>query len=447
MITIRHGFLDRNRLSIYKGGAMTTSPVTVPGQTINEQASGQVSYIFSKIGLLILLAGFLLSVWFNQHIIAIIFGVMFAITGITVVWSRLAIRRLTCRRSLNTTRVFPGETIDITLSIINQKPLPLPWVDIDEDIPFKLASGLPLAESENLGCGRHNHSCSMLWYSETSWDYQLKGTMRGYYTLHPARLTTGDIFGLYPRSVTAAPATSVIVYPKMYPILQFSIPSLYPVGDVRYERRIFEDPTRIMGNRDYTPHDSPRRIHWKSSARLSQLMVKVFEPTTTLETALFVSVDGFPYTAEDDDATFELGISTAASISRYLIEQGSQTGLYINTCTADTGDTVRIKGGSSDSQLISILDGLARTTHKPSGNFIDFFQTERRMMSWGTTMLIILSSYNDDLLALLRHLKENGSRLVVIQVGNNNAKPSVPLHWINVTNPGDLVNLIAGDTP
>ena len=424
---------------------MSSLPVTASEQSTNGQASHQVSYLFSKIGLLILLSGFLFAVWFNQYLIAIIFGLMFSIVGITKIWSKAAIRRLTCHRTLNTHRIFPGESVDIKLSITNRKPLPLPWIDIDEEIPLKLAQDMNLASGTRLGHGLHNLSCSMLWYSETAWEYRLTGTKRGYYTLWPAKVTTGDIFGIHPQSVTATTEDHIIVYPEMYPILKFSIPSLYPVGDMRYERKLFEDPTRIMGIRDYTPHDSPRRIHWKTSARSNGLKVKVFEPTTTLETALFLSVDSFLYTAADDDATFELGISTAASIARYLIDQGSQTGLYINTCCADTGNSVHIKGASSESQLIEILEALAKTTHRSSGAFIDFIQSERRALPWGTTLIIILSKPDDELLSLLRNLKENGYRLVVIQVGKGNARPAAPLHWIEVTDPGDLVNLIAGD--
>ncbi len=424
---------------------MSSSPITVSGQNINEQSSHEASFLFSKIGFITLLAGFLLAVWFNQYLIAIIFGLMFSIAGITHLWSKAAIRRLTCQRTLNTHRIFPGESVDIKLAITNRKPLPLPWVDIDEEIPLKLAQDMSLASATRIGYGLHNLSCSMLWYSETAWEYRLTGNKRGYYTLWPARVTTGDIFGIRPRSITATPADHIIVYPVMYPILKFSIPSLYPVGDMRYERKIFEDPTRIMGIRDYTPHDSPRRIHWKSSARSNGLKVKVFEPTTSLETALFLSVDGFPFTANDDDAAFELGISTAASISRYLIDQGSQTGLYVNTTRADSGDSIRIKGGSSESQLIEILEALAKTTHHHSEAFIDFIQSERRTLPWGTTLIIILSKADDELLALLTHLKESGYRLVVIQVGKGTMRASASLHWIEVAGPGDLVNLIAGD--
>jgi len=46
----------------------------------------------------------------------------------------------------------------------------------------------------------------------------------------------------------------------------------------------------------------------------------VFEPTTTLKVAFFVAVDSFTLRDEADIERFELGISTAASLAKYVIE-------------------------------------------------------------------------------------------------------------------------------
>ena len=85
----------------------------------------------------------------------------------------------------------------------------------------------------------------------------------------------------------------MIVYPKIFPIAHLGIPSLHPLGETIAERRIFEDPIRVIGVRDYNPRDSRRHIHWKATARRQELQVKVFEPTTTLKVAIFLAIDSF----------------------------------------------------------------------------------------------------------------------------------------------------------
>jgi uncharacterized protein (DUF58 family) len=223
------------------------------------------------------------------------------------------------------------------------------------------------------------------------------------------------------------------------------MPSLYPIGETSSQQRIFEDPIRVMGVRDYSPHDSRRRIHWKASARHQNLQVKVFEPTTTLKVALFLAVDSFkPQTGEaHSDEDFELGISAAASIANHLImEQRSAAGLFVNSCLADSGQPARISPGSSVGQLVEILEALAKVTHLASGPFEDFVQTEQRSLVWGTTLLFILSSFSPSLTELLTGLRESGHKLLVVQVGESTGSDIEHFGACHtVKQPGDLIEI------
>ena len=87
---------------------------------------------------------------------------------------------------------------------------------------------------------------------------------------------------------------------------------------------MFQDPTRPVGVRDYQHGDSLRHVHWKASARLQSLQVKIFEPTTTFKVALFLSVDSFTFNGSFSEDEFELGISVAASLAHHVIEREAQ---------------------------------------------------------------------------------------------------------------------------
>lgn len=257
-------------------------------------------------------------------------------------------------------------------------------------------------------------------------------------------LTSGDIFGFYPRSITESVIDHVIVYPRVFPIEQLGIPSLYPVGESKAGQRIFEDPIYVIGVRDYTYHDSRRRIHWKASARHQRLQAKVFEPTTTLKTALFLAVDSFQpqhgevYGEED----FELGISAAASIANYLAERRSAIGLFVNSCLADSGMPCTIPPGSSVGQLVEILEALAKVTSQASGPFEEFLQNEQTSLSWGTTLVFILSRPQQSLTDLLISLKESGHKLLVLQVGGpEESKVDYTIAWHYIRKPGDFAKI------
>ena len=220
------------------------------------------------------------------------------------------------------------------------------------------------------------------------------------------------------------------------------IPPLYPIGETTAERRIFEDPVRVIGVRDYSPHDSRRRIHWRASARHQNLQVKVFEPTTTLNVALFVAVDSFQHDETHDEEDFELGISTAASVANHIIERRSSVGLFVNSPLVDSGQPIGILPGSSNSQMVEILEALAKVTHAASSPFEEFLQAERIGLPWGTTLVFILSRPSQSLIELLVSLKERGHRLMVLQVGDSTEnRIEHAITWHNVRQGGDFTKI------
>ncbi|MFC2042206.1 DUF58 domain-containing protein [Chloroflexota bacterium] len=377
-------------------------------------------YLLSRVGLMAILTGLLLAAWFGQVVIVVLFGLVLSAAGLAKLWSRLCLTGVSCQCLLSERRIFPGEDIELRLRLINRKLLPLPWIQIDDEIPLNLSPDISLDSGNKPGFGLLSKSVALLWYTSVSWKHRLRCHRRGYYQLGPITVSSGDIFGFYPRSFTQSAIGHVIVYPRIFPIAQLGIPSLHPLGETTAERRIFEDPVRVIGIRDYSPHDSLRHVHWKASARHQNLQVKVFEPTTTLEVALFLAVDSFKseqgevYPEED----LEMGISTAASIANYLIERRNAVGLFANSRLADSGEPATILPGSSAGQLVETLEALAKITPLPSGPFEEFLQAERSRLPWGTTLVFILSRPSPSLAEQIVALKERGHKLMVLQVGD-----------------------------
>lgn len=429
---------------------MNFSGTAVTNQKANRFSSPPAGYLLGKFGLLAVLAALLLAIWYRQVVIVILLGVLLSAAGLSKLWSRLSLAGVTCERLLSEQRIFPGEQVEWRLRLVNRKLLPLPWIQVDDEIPLRFAENVSPHPGSKPGFGFLSKSGALLWYTRASWKHRLSGNKRGYYPLGPITLTSGDIFGFYPRSIIVPLIEHVIVYPKIFPIAKLGIHNLHPIGEATAERRIFEDPVRVIGVRDYSPHDSRRRIHWKASARHQHLQVKVFEPTTTLKAALFLAVDSFKHRHGEgyggDD--FELGISVAASIAHHLImEQRSAVGLIVNSRLADSGQPIRISPGSSASHLVKILEALAKVTHLASQPMEEFVQAERISLPWGTAMVFILSRPSPSLTELLAGLKESGHKLLVLQVGDTEVSEierTIACH--NVRQHGDFMEVTIGET-
>jgi uncharacterized protein (DUF58 family) len=331
----------------------------------------------------------------------------------------------------------------VKLQVANRKPLPLPWIQVDDEIPQALGGASTLS-GERPGSVLIRRSAAMLWYSSVKWKYELPCLKRGYYPLGPTVISSGDIFGLYSRSLKTALEDHVIVYPKIIPVGHLPIPSQQPLGESRSEYRVFQDPTRPIGVRDYQHGDSLRHVHWKASARLQSLQVKVFEPTTTFKVALFLSVDSFMANGAIKEEEFELGISVAASLAYHVIEQGSPAGVFVNTRSVDSGQAVSLAPSGSRDQLTSILEALAKVTVFSSGPFELFLEKEQKVLHAGTTIALIFAKPPETLPLLLHSLKDNGFKLQLFFIGEGEGLPreeGIPVYRIR--NAGDLGSIEA----
>jgi uncharacterized protein (DUF58 family) len=328
--------------------------------------------LLSRIGLLAIFAGLLLAAWYGNTAVSVILGLVLAAAAITRGWSRLSLRRVSCERSLSEQRAFPGEYLDLQFRLVNRKLLPLPWIHVDNSLPRGFSEKTASSFNLQQDYGIMSKSLSLLWYSAVSWKEKLYCHKRGYYKLGRLTVTSGDIFGFYPRSLSAQPEEYVIVYPALYSIHDLGIPPLYPMGETKIERRLFEDPTRVAGVRDYRSGDSLRHIHWKATARRQGLQIKVFEPTTSQNLALFISIDSFIEEERVNEGDYELALSTAASVACDFIQRSTPVGLFVNTRQADTGQPVRLLPGSGTGQLVSVLESLAKATSSSSQPFNEF---------------------------------------------------------------------------
>ena len=197
---------------------------------------------------------------------------------------------------------------------------------------------------------------SVSWSERVTWRYRLSCRQRGIYRLGPAVVTSGDPFGFFPRSARVGQVGRVVVYPRLIPIDGAALPSGSPHGDTRAPQWLFEEPTRVVGVRDYHPEDPIRRVHWKATARRGELQVKISEPTVELSTAIFLAVDSFatgPSARGEGDPNehFEYAVSLAASLAHLLIGRGVPVGLYANWGGEGSGGSLQLAPAGGQQQL------------------------------------------------------------------------------------------------
>ncbi|MGF1581295.1 MAG: DUF58 domain-containing protein [Gemmataceae bacterium] len=271
---------------------------------------------------------------------------MYVLLALLVVSRLLAlswIGSLVATRKCSDDEVEVGETITVNLTVENKSKLPVPWILLEDLIPAKMT----IAEGKKLLVKKRRLKiASIAPGGKLKLDYKIQFRSRGYYQIGPLVLETGDFFGLHRRYHVGAEPSYVLVYPELVPLEGYELASRRPIGEIRMAHRLYEDPTRIAGVRQYEAGDPLSRVHWRATARTGELHCKIYEPSTIAGATIVIDLfeGGYPSRLEPERS--ELAVSAAASFAYAVYQMGQQIGLLANG--RDAIDRIRQEGYEGD---------------------------------------------------------------------------------------------------
>lgn len=343
--------------------------------------------------------------------------------AVALLWKRNAFQGVTYRRIFSPQRAFVGEVVEFTIEIDNRKWLPLGWLCVNDLIP----EGLTLLNEEGHFFSETSLNdlyevFALRWHERLRRRYQIQCHTRGYFRLGPAHFVSGDIFGIFRTEARDLHPDWLIVYPKVYPLEALGLPATDPLGDFKYPQRIFEDPLRTVGVRDYKPGDSLRRVHWKATARRQRLQSRIYEPAASPKLVLFLNIATLdqPWRGTIPEVLERL-ISVTASLANYAIEERYAVGVIVNSSVPNSSHSIKVPPGRSPQQLTRILEALAATTPVATSSIETLLTEESPRLPLGATLVLVTAAVNESLGATLIHLSRAGRRIVLITLA-----PSLP---------------------
>lgn len=392
-------------------------------------------------------------------------NLLYLFSGIYIVgrfWNNTVIRAIGFSRTL-TPRAFAGEEVKVRLEIFNRSVLPAVWLRLEDALPIELAKM------------SFKRVITLPSRGKTVFEYSLHAYKRGCYKVGPMRIVGGDLFGLTAMQAFSGGEQILVVYPRVYTLPGLSLPSRSPMGNLRTNQPIFEDPTRVRSKRDYVSGDSLRRIDWKSTASSGRLQVKQFEPSIALETMIYLNLNAEEYDMKIRYDSLELAVVVGASIAGWVNSNQQAVGLSTNGLDPfasleevlraqlhiDPSKALSSKDEESSQeeivaveeltlepfpplpprkgQIMRILDILARVqpaasdvlsrqrppTHqilppKPSPRpqaFLDLIQKTQADLSWGTTLVLITGAAEESLFDTVFKLRRRGLNVVIALIG------------------------------
>jgi uncharacterized protein (DUF58 family) len=331
-------------------------------------------------------------------------------------FSKVALRGVTFRRVPYLRRAQVGQIFEERFDIQNTSRLPRLWLEVVDRAELPGSKG---SRVHTLVGGKQGRS-----YLERT-----RLVQRGVFMLGPTELAAGDPFGLFPVKQEIEAKHSVMVYPMIMEVHTFpSPPGLLPGGEA-LRRRTHHVTPNAATIRDYEPGDPMNRIHWASTARRNELMVKEFELDPLAEVWIFLDAEqsvhaSLPFTPVTDveDALFrpleeiglapsteEYGATIAASLARYYLRRGRAVGLVTG------GHSIEVlppdRGGR---QLGKILESLAILRAEGTLPISALVTGQARHLPRGSTVVLVTPSVREDIVLVVDQLIRLGLRPVVV---------------------------------
>jgi len=340
---------------------------------------------------------------------------------IAIAWlmTFLSLRGLRVERQARNQRGSVGDIFEEHFEVNNASFLPKLWVEVANESPIPHTAGSRVL---TLLRGRQKRS-----YTARTWL-----TTRGGFRLGPTRVTSGDPFGIF-RVTRLIPARkTLIVLPMQFSMEQFvSPPGLLPGGRA-IRRKSMDITPHASGVREYVTGDPMKRIHWPTSIRRGQLMVKEFEQDPQAEVWLFLDTHRNAHVAKPLDdlgappiddlfllrrhkmklppSTIEYSVTIAASLAHYFLEQRRSVGLV----TASEREYSIIPAERSERQEAKILEALAFIQPESTYTLPSLVTAQMGQLPQGSSAILITPMIWPELLLAVDSLQRRRLRPVVV---------------------------------
>src|SRR5215470_16678517 len=298
---------------------------------------------FLAAGIVGILAGLILG----SHPMISVGVLLVGLPFFSAMTARRARYQLRCERHIIPPRVAPGQPATVAVRLENISRISTGLLLAEETIPYSLGAR-PRYVLNGIERGGSR---------EVS--YQLRSDLRGKFVIGPLRIRIADVFGLVELSADFFTQNTLTVTPRVVPLLTTSTTGSWSSeGDGKTRMTASAGDDDVIP-RAYRTGDELRRVHWRSTARYGELMVRREEQRWQDRAVIILDTRRRAHVGAGPGSSFEFAVSAAASIGVHLYRSGMAGQLL-----TDAGPLA----GSAMFEDV-LLDALAVVTQSRNHNF------------------------------------------------------------------------------
>jgi len=251
--------------------------------------------------------------------------------------------RLACGRGMGSIRVAAGDDVGVALRVDNLGARRCAPVRVTDEVPYELGGPVSFALDRIEAGGSRELA------------YTVRAHHRGRYQVGPLSVQLRDPFGLCELRRSFRTQGEVIVTPAVER-LSVSLPIGPMGGRGELARRAAGHGTVGWSLRAFRPGDDLRRVHWRTSARVGELMVRREEQRRATGASLLLDTRDEAWLGEGPGSSFEWAVGAAASVAAHLSRRGQPVRLLR---ASSAPGTVEASGAAA------LLDELAVVEREP----------------------------------------------------------------------------------
>ncbi|MBC7320024.1 DUF58 domain-containing protein, partial [bacterium] len=305
-----------------------------------------------------------------------------------------------------------GEDFHITTVVENRKLFPVTFLQIIERFPAGIEYKFRADQFKTVEFLYHTITMFLLPFQRIKRVYTAVSSKRGRYIFEDVSLIGGDLLGLNTFVKSIRYNQELIVLPKSIDLERELIPYGNYNGNLSVQRWIIDDPTMIIGVKEYTGLEPAKIIHWPSSLRTGNLMVKKFDFTLENTAMIILNVEcDKPFWVDIKADDIEKCISITRSVMERFESMGMPYGFATNSIMHGLPANRNIVYPSLGiSYLETLLECLGRASYSVSLTFEELLsRLSRRDISCSTYVIItpkVLDSYVEPINSLASELEE-----------------------------------------
>jgi uncharacterized protein (DUF58 family) len=218
--------------------------------------------------------------------------------------------RLSCSRRIEPSRLPTGHEAQVNLLLENASRLPTGILLVEDQVPYSLGGHTRFVIDRIEPHGAREMV------------YRVRADVRGRYGVGPLLVRLADPFGLVELARSFTLADRLVVTPPIVPLPRGHLTGSWTGGGESRVRTISTAGEDDVAPREYRHGDDLRRVHWRSTARYGELMVRREEQQWQSRGTLFLDTRRIAHWGDGAASSFEQAVSAVASVGVQLGHEG-----------------------------------------------------------------------------------------------------------------------------